>query len=104
MSLRHDVEETPLQQRLGKLAKQLITIGVIAGSVFFLAILIRWIVELQGTSLSPAEKAKQFFELLIIAVTVIVITVPEGLALAVTASAVVHTALAMNPSLTTAGA
>ncbi|CAI4213507.1 unnamed protein product [Parascedosporium putredinis] len=65
MSLRHDVEETPLQQRLGKLAKQLITVGAIAGSIFFLIIFIRFLV-------------------LILAVTVIVITVPEGLALAVT--------------------
>lgn len=84
MSLRHDVEETPLQQRLGKLAKQLITVGAIAGLIFFLIIFIRWLVQLRGSTLSPPEKAKEFFELLILAVTVIVITVPEGLALAVT--------------------
>lgn len=84
MSLRHDVEETPLQQRLGKLAKQLITIGAIAGLIFFLIIFIRWLVELRDSTLSPPEKAKEFFELLILAVTVVVITVPEGLALAVT--------------------
>lgn len=84
MSLRQDVEETPLQQRLGKLAKQLITIGAIAGIVFFLVIFIRWLVELRGSTLAPPEKAKEFFELLILAVTVVVITVPEGLALAVT--------------------
>ena len=84
MSLRHDVEETPLQQRLGKLAKQLITIGAIAGLIFFLIIFIRWLVQLRDSKLSPPEKAKAFFELLILAVTVVVITVPEGLALAVT--------------------
>ncbi|SPO05168.1 related to calcium P-type ATPase [Cephalotrichum gorgonifer] len=84
MSLRNDVEETPLQQRLGKLAKQLITIGAIAGLIFFLIVFIRWLVRLRGSTLSPAEKAKEFFELLILAVTVVVITVPEGLALAVT--------------------
>ena len=84
MSLRTDVEETPLQQRLGKLAKQLITIGAIAGIVFFLIIFIRWLVQLRNSNASPPEKAKEFFELLILAVTVVVITVPEGLALAVT--------------------
>ncbi|MBE3112191.1 MAG: HAD-IC family P-type ATPase, partial [Acidobacteria bacterium] len=84
MSLRHDVEETPLQQRLGKMAKQLIAIGAIAGLVFFLVILIRWLVEIRGVNLTPPEKAKEFIELLILAVTVVVITVPEGLALAVT--------------------
>lgn len=84
MSLRTDVEETPLQQRLGKLAKQLITIGAIAGLAFFLIIFIRWLVELRDSDASPPEKAKEFFELLILAVTVVVITVPEGLALAVT--------------------
>ncbi|PKS05493.1 hypothetical protein jhhlp_008871 [Lomentospora prolificans] len=84
MSLRHDVEETPLQQRLGRLAKQLISIGAIAGAIFFLIIFIRFLIQLKDKDWSPAEKAKEFFQVLILAVTVIVITVPEGLALAVT--------------------
>ncbi|KAL0933980.1 p-type calcium ATPase [Colletotrichum truncatum] len=84
MSLREDVEETPLQQKLGKLAKQLITFGAIAGIIFFLILFIRFLVGLRNMRASPSEKAEAFFKLLILAVTVVVITVPEGLALAVT--------------------
>ncbi|WYZ35847.1 hypothetical protein EsH8_X_000494 [Colletotrichum jinshuiense] len=84
MSLREDVEETPLQQKLGKLAKQLITFGAIAGIIFFLILFIRFMVGLRSMQGSPSEKAETFFKLLILAVTVVVITVPEGLALAVT--------------------
>ncbi|KAE9567132.1 Calcium-transporting ATPase 2 [Colletotrichum fructicola] len=84
MSLREDVDETPLQQKLGKLAKQLITFGAIAGIIFFLILFIRFLVELRSMSGSSSEKAETFFKLLILAVTVVVITVPEGLALAVT--------------------
>ncbi|TID07716.1 Calcium-transporting ATPase 2 [Colletotrichum higginsianum] len=84
MSLREDVEETPLQQKLGKLAKQLITFGAIAGVIFFLILFIRFCVGLPAMQGTPSEKAETFFKLLILAVTVVVITVPEGLALAVT--------------------
>ncbi|KAK1590418.1 calcium-translocating P-type ATPase [Colletotrichum navitas] len=84
MSLREDVEETPLQQKLGKLAKQLITFGAIAGIIFFLILFIRFLVGLRTMQGTPSEKAETFFKLLILAVTVVVITVPEGLALAVT--------------------
>ncbi|KAK1965973.1 calcium-translocating P-type ATPase [Colletotrichum sublineola] len=84
MSLREDVEETPLQQKLGKLAKQLITFGAIAGVIFFLVLFIRFLVGLRTMQGTPSEKAETFFTSLILAVTVVVITVPEGLALAVT--------------------
>lgn len=85
MSLRSDVEETPLQAKLGRFGKQLITFGAIAGTIFFFILLIRWLVNIEELSDStPSEKAEQFFEILILAVTVVVITVPEGLALNVT--------------------
>ncbi|KEZ41904.1 Calcium-transporting ATPase 2 [Scedosporium apiospermum] len=84
MSLRDDVEETPLQQRLGRLAKQLITLGAIAGAIFFLIIFIRFLVNLRHSTKKSAERGMEFLELVILAVTVVVITVPEGLALAVT--------------------
>ncbi|KAH6687971.1 plasma membrane calcium-transporting ATPase [Plectosphaerella plurivora] len=84
MSLRTDVEETPLQQKLGRLAKQLITFGAIAGLIFFAILVIRWGVQLRGKNLGPAPTAESFFKVLILAVTVVIITVPEGLSLAVT--------------------
>ncbi|KAK0385096.1 hypothetical protein NLU13_7574 [Sarocladium strictum] len=85
MSLRTDVEETPLQAKLGRFGKQLITFGGIAGTIFFFVLLIRWLANIEDLSgRTPSEKAEQFFEILILAVTVVVITVPEGLALNVT--------------------
>ncbi|KAL8393693.1 hypothetical protein RB595_003435 [Gaeumannomyces hyphopodioides] len=82
--VQNDVEPTPLQQKLGKLAKQLITFGVIAGFIFFLIMFIRFLVNMPNTPRTPSENAMAFFKTLILAVTVIVVTVPEGLALAVT--------------------
>jgi P-type Ca2+ transporter type 2C len=84
MSLRNDVEETPLQQRLGRLAKQLITFGAIAGLVFFLIQFIRFLVGLKTFEGGPAAKGEAFLKLFILTITVVVISVPEGLSLEVT--------------------
>lgn len=85
ISLREDVEATPLQAKLGKLGKQLIIFGAIAGSIFFLILFIRFLVQLNvKTYKDPSEKAEAFFHILILSITVVVITVPEGLALNVT--------------------
>ncbi|KAJ4146852.1 hypothetical protein LMH87_001411 [Akanthomyces muscarius] len=46
VSLREDIEETPLQARLGRLGKQLIIFGAAAGSVFFLILFIRFMANL----------------------------------------------------------
>ncbi|XWW92416.1 hypothetical protein V2A60_000339 [Cordyceps javanica] len=84
-SLREDVEETPLQAKLGRLGKQLILFGAAAGSVFFLILFIRFMVNLDDLKgIGPSEKAERFFGILILAITVVIITVPEGLALNVT--------------------
>ncbi|KAM5372533.1 hypothetical protein ACJZ2D_007433 [Fusarium nematophilum] len=84
MSLRSDVQETPLQAKLGRLGKQLITIGAIAGSIFFLILFIRFLVNLKNLNVGPSDKAEDFLHIFILAITVVVITVPEGLALNVT--------------------
>ncbi|OAA82295.1 P-type calcium ATPase [Akanthomyces lecanii RCEF 1005] len=85
ISLREDVEETPLQAKLGRLGKQLILFGAAAGSVFFLILFIRFMVNLDDLKgIGPSEKAEKFFGILILAITVVIITVPEGLALNVT--------------------
>ncbi|CEJ88560.1 hypothetical protein VHEMI04753 [[Torrubiella] hemipterigena] len=94
MSLREDVEETPLQAKLGRLGKQLIMFGAAAGSVFFFILFVRFLVNLkylttinddgQEVPAGPSQKAEAFFRIFMLAIAVVVITVPEGLALNVT--------------------
>ncbi|POR33820.1 Calcium-transporting ATPase [Tolypocladium paradoxum] len=82
MSLREDVEETPLQARLGRLGKQLIIFGAVAGSIFFFIQFVTYLIQLKHMgNKDPSSKAEDFFRILIISITVVVIAVPEGLAL-----------------------
>ena len=84
MSLRNDVQETPLQAKLGRLGKQLIVVGTVAGTIFFFILLFRFLARLSRMHTGPSQKAEAFLHILIISVTLVVITVPEGLALNVT--------------------
>ncbi|KAL7939241.1 cation transporting ATPase [Trichoderma chlorosporum] len=85
MSLREDVEETPLQAKLGRLGKQLIIFGTVAGSIYFCILFIRYLVRLpHHKHARPTQKAEAFLRIVMLAVTIVVITVPEGLALNVT--------------------
>ncbi|KAM4055987.1 E1-E2 ATPase domain-containing protein [Hirsutella rhossiliensis] len=85
MSLREDVQETPLQAKLGRLGKQLIIFGAVAGAIFFVVLTIRYLVNLKHMNQGgPPKKAAVFFQNVIISITVVVIAVPEGLALNVT--------------------
>lgn len=85
MSLRSDVQETPLQAKLGRLGKDLIIIGVVAGSVFFMILFVQYLVNLHNMEdAEPTQKVEDFLHVVIITVTVVIITVPEGLGLNVT--------------------
>ncbi|KAK4096296.1 calcium-translocating P-type ATPase [Parathielavia hyrcaniae] len=83
MSLHNDVEETPLQHKLGRLAKYIIVNGFIVGSLFFAILLIRWLVQLRDFVGTPQDKGESFLDIFMLSVTVVVIGVPEGLSLAV---------------------
>jgi Ca2+-transporting ATPase len=83
LSLRAEVQETPLQQKLGRLAKHIIIVGFCTGTIFFLIIFIRWLVRLRYLEGAPEEKGKSFLDIFMLAVTVVLIGVPEGLSLAV---------------------
>ncbi|TCD63338.1 hypothetical protein EIP91_005657 [Steccherinum ochraceum] len=86
MALRGDAENTPLQHKLNNLAELIAKLGSIAGGTLFLALMIRFFVQL-GTnepSRTSNEKGIAFVQILIISVTLIVVAVPEGLPLAVT--------------------
>ncbi|KAJ7592992.1 Ca-transporting ATPase [Mycena floridula] len=86
MALRGDTENTPLQLKLNALAELIAKLGSAAGLLLFVALLIKFFVQL-GTGdpiRTPNQKGIAFVNILIISVTLIVVAVPEGLPLAVT--------------------
>lgn len=84
MSLREDSEVTPLQNKLNVLATYIAKLGGAAALLLFVVLFIEFLVALKGSKASPAEKGQNFLDILIVAITVIVVAVPEGLPLAVT--------------------
>lgn len=86
MALQGDAPPTPLQLKLNALAELIAKLGSLAGLILFSSLMIRFFVQL-GTNNPPrnaTQKGESFVDILIIAVTVIVVAVPEGLPLAVT--------------------
>ena len=84
LSLQTENEPTPLQVKLAGLANWIGGLGSAAAGLLFLVLLIRFLVNLSGNHASPAVKGQEFLDILIVAITVIVVAVPEGLPLAVT--------------------
>ncbi|RMZ87248.1 hypothetical protein DV736_g5522, partial [Chaetothyriales sp. CBS 134916] len=84
MSLQTTNETTPLQVKLGKLANWIGGLGSAAAGLLFLVLLSKFLAGLSSNSHTPAEKGQEFLDILIVAITVIVVAVPEGLPLAVT--------------------
>merc|ERR1712230_226686 len=84
MSMRTEPEETPLQVKLGKMAGAIAKLGSAAAGLLFFVLLFRFCASLPGDNRTGAEKASSFTDILIVAITVIVVAVPEGLPLAVT--------------------
>ncbi|KAG0348933.1 hypothetical protein BG004_003650 [Podila humilis] len=85
MSLRTDVEDTPLQVKLNKLAERIAKLGSLAALLMLIILIIRYFVGFKknGTP-SSAEIVQSLVDIVIAAVTVVVVAVPEGLPLAVT--------------------
>lgn len=83
MSLREPSQTTPLQVKLNVLAEYIAKLGLSAGLVLFIATFIKFVSQLDGTK-TAYEKGQQFLQVFIVAVTVVVVAVPEGLPLAVT--------------------
>lgn len=84
MSLEENVQVTPLQQKLGRLAKYIIKCGLTAGIIFFIIQFSRFLARLDTIEGGSEAKGQAFLEVLILAITVIIIVVPEGLPLTVT--------------------
>lgn len=102
-SLNTESEVTPLQARLDNLAEGISKYGFLAALLLFVVLFIRFCVNITSGGdkhLSGAEKGKLFVDILIVAVTIVVVAVPEGLPLAVTlALAFATTRMAQNGNL-----
>ncbi|KAL2869109.1 uncharacterized protein BJX67DRAFT_32571 [Aspergillus lucknowensis] len=84
MAMRQDMEPTPLQKKLDRLASAIAKLGASAAIFLFLILLFRFLGGLSSNHHTDTEKASQVTDILIVAITVIVVAVPEGLPLAVT--------------------
>ena len=84
MSLREDPQTTPLQSKLNVLAEYIAKLGLSAGLILFIAVFIRFLVHLPQIQGGASEKGQVFLQVFIVAVTIVVVAVPEGLPLAVT--------------------
>ena len=77
-------EDTPLQVKLAKMANWIGYLGTAAAGLLFFILLIRFLAGLSGNTNTPAMKGSTFLDILIVAITIIVVAVPEGLPVAVT--------------------
>ncbi|KAF9876798.1 calcium-translocating P-type ATPase [Colletotrichum karsti] len=84
MSVRTETEPTPLQHKLEGLAMAIAKLGSIAAGLLFFVLLFRFLAGLPTDRRPATDKASSFMDILIVAVTIIVVAVPEGLPLAVT--------------------
>lgn len=84
MSLQDEGQTTPLQSKLNILADYIAKLGLAAGLLLFVVLFIKFLVQLKDIQGGAQEKGQQFLQIFIVAVTIIVVAVPEGLPLAVT--------------------
>ncbi|TPX40764.1 hypothetical protein SeMB42_g02874 [Synchytrium endobioticum] len=92
MALRQPAQSTPLQVKLDKLAENIAKIGASVAIALFLALILKYVVGvLNSTGFgndpvqeSGAEVIARLTNILISAITLVVVAVPEGLPLAVT--------------------
>ncbi|KAL1981086.1 hypothetical protein VTN96DRAFT_3069 [Rasamsonia emersonii] len=84
LSLEEDSGFTPLQVKLSRLAKHIARLGGATAVILFIILFIKFLAGLHHSTQTPYQKGQQFINIFIIALTVVVIAVPEGLPLAVT--------------------
>lgn len=84
IGLQTENEDTPLQVKLANMANWIGYLGTAAAGLLFFILLIRFLAGLSGNTNTPAAKGSQFLDILIVAITIIVVAVPEGLPVAVT--------------------
>ncbi|OJI80378.1 hypothetical protein ASPTUDRAFT_193781 [Aspergillus tubingensis CBS 134.48] len=84
MSLQDETEITPLQVKLNVLADYIAKVGLTAGLILFVVLFIKFLVRLKDIDGGAEAKGQAFLRIFIVAVTIVVVAVPEGLPLAVT--------------------
>ena len=84
MSLREEAQTTPLQSKLNILAEYIAKLGLAAGLLLFVVTFIKFLTQLNSISGGAGAKGQRFLNVFIVAVTIVVVAVPEGLPLAVT--------------------
>jgi Ca2+-transporting ATPase len=83
MSLQDEGQTTPLQSKLNVLAEYIAKLGLASGLLLFVVLFIKFCAQL-GHYGNAEAKGQAFLQIFIVAVTIIVVAVPEGLPLAVT--------------------
>lgn len=86
--LQKDDDDTPLQEKLAVLADQIGKIGIASATLTFLALLVHLIIDIVSNDkcVFCYDTLNMLVGYFIIAVSIVVIAVPEGLPLAVTIS------------------
>ncbi|RDL35880.1 uncharacterized protein BP5553_06492 [Venustampulla echinocandica] len=86
MAVMDDSEATPtpLQTKLSIMAEQITRAGCAIALILFIVLFAKFLANLGSNPGTPAEKAQDFLQIVIVTITIIVIAVPEGLPLAVT--------------------
>ncbi|KAF9300491.1 hypothetical protein BGZ74_007828 [Mortierella antarctica] len=85
MSLRTEPEDTPLQVKLNLLAERIAKLGSLAALLMLIVLIIRYFVGFKQNGIpSSADIVQSLVDIVIAAITVVVVAVPEGLPLAVT--------------------
>jgi Ca2+ transporting ATPase len=89
LKIQQDEDETPLQQKLTILADQVGKVGMVSAAATFTAMLLHYIYDCSmeqnfTESFISVETIHEIIEYFIIAVSIVVVAVPEGLPLSVT--------------------
>eukprot|EP00730_Choanoeca_flexa_P001990 TRINITY_DN10871_c0_g2_i2.p1 TRINITY_DN10871_c0_g2~~TRINITY_DN10871_c0_g2_i2.p1 ORF type:complete len:1169 (+),score=386.65 TRINITY_DN10871_c0_g2_i2:156-3662(+) len=85
LALRTPDEDTPLQEKLSKLADAIGNFGIFAAVFIFSIQLIKYF-AINGDDLDGGETGQNVVDFLVIAISIVVVAVPEGLPLSVTIS------------------